>query len=173
MRTMMKKCQCCDSAFDTFDELVTHNKESHRSYFCDICYAGFISEPLLVEHRMNDHPEGCPAEISERAPTTRVVTPEITKIVDPEMDKAMEVVRTPNPDPFADKWHPALGQTCEQTYFCNVHKTERSTLGQMEGCQPLGGSTRCGHLTGRLANRLSGTRVYKSYGRPDLGVCVL
>ena len=65
------------------------------------------------------------------------------------------------------------GDSHEQTYFCNVHKTERATLGQMEGCQPLGGSTRCGHLTGRLANHLSGTRVYKSHGRPDLGVCVL
>ena len=61
----------------------------------------------------------------------------------------------------------------ERTYFYNVHKTEYVTLGQMEGCQPPAGSTRCGHLTGRLANRLSGTRVYKSYGGAGLGVCVL
>ena len=108
----LKKCQYCDAAFNTFDELSTHCK-GHRSYFCDICYAGFISEPLLVEHRVNDHPEGCPAEISECTPTPRAKTPEITitKIVDPEKDKAMEVVHTPDPDPFADKWHPALGQT--------------------------------------------------------------
>ena len=52
-----KKCPLCDTAFDTFDELSIHCKE-HRSYSCDICYAGFISEPLLVEHRMNDHPQG-------------------------------------------------------------------------------------------------------------------
>ena len=43
----------------------------------------------------------------------------------------------------------------------------------MERCQPPGGSTRCGHLTGRLANHLSGTRVYKSHGGAGLGVCVL
>ena len=108
----LKKCQYSDAAFDTFDELSTHCK-GHRSYFCDICYARFISEPLLVEHRVNDHPEGCPAEISERTPTPRAETPEITitKIVDPEMDNAMEVVCTPDPNPFADKWHLALGQT--------------------------------------------------------------
>ena len=52
-----KKCPLCDAAFDTFDELSKHCKE-HRSYSCDICYAGFVSEPLLVEHRVNDHPQG-------------------------------------------------------------------------------------------------------------------
>ena len=38
-------------------------------------------------------------------------TPEITitKEVDPELEKAMEVIRTPDPDPFVDKWHPAIG----------------------------------------------------------------
>ena len=117
----LKKCQYCDTAFDTFDELSTHCK-GHRSYFCDICYAGFISEPLLVEHHMNDHPEGRPAEISKHTPTPRAETPEITitKIVDPEMDKAMEVVCTPDPDLFADKWHLALGQTCKDS----KHKIE-------------------------------------------------
>ena len=52
-----KKCPFCDAAFDPFDELSIHCKE-HRSYSCDICYAGFVSEPLLVEHCINDHPQG-------------------------------------------------------------------------------------------------------------------
>ena len=52
-----KKYPLYDTAFDTFDELSIHCKE-HRSYCCDICYAGFVSEPLLVEHRVNDHPQG-------------------------------------------------------------------------------------------------------------------
>ena len=52
-----KKCPLCDAAFNTFDELSIHCKE-HRSYSCDICYVGFISEPLLVEHHVNDHPQG-------------------------------------------------------------------------------------------------------------------
>ena len=43
----------------------------------------------------------------------------------------------------------------------------------MECCQPLGGSTGCGHMTGRLANRLSGINLYKSYSEAGLVVCCL
>ena len=50
-----KNCPSCDVAFDTFDELSIHCKE-HRSFSSDICYTGFVSEPLLVEHHFNDHP---------------------------------------------------------------------------------------------------------------------
>ena len=100
-----KKCPLCDATFDTFDELSKHCKE-HRSYSCDICYAGFVSEPLLVEHHMNDHPQGQPAW-SERTSTPRAET---TTSQDLEVEKALEVVRTPDPDPFADIEHPAIGQ---------------------------------------------------------------
>ena len=99
-----KKCPFCDAAFSTFDELSIHCKE-HRSFSCDICYTGFVSEPLLVEHRFNDHPQGRPAWSAPRE------DPEITiiKEVDPDVERAMEVIRTPDPDPFIDKWHPAIG----------------------------------------------------------------
>ena len=99
-----KKCPFCDAAFNHFDELSTHCKE-HRSYSCDICYTGFVSEPLLVEHRFNDHPEGRPAWSAPRE------DPDITfvKEVDPALERAMEVIRTPDPDMFVDKWHPAIG----------------------------------------------------------------
>ena len=33
----------------------------------------------------------------------------ITKEVDPDLERAMEVIRSPDPDPFVDKWHPAIG----------------------------------------------------------------
>ena len=95
-----KKCPFCDAAFDTFDELSIHCRE-HRSFSCDICYTEFVSEPLLVEHCFNDHPQGRPAW------STPEIT--ITKEVDPELEKVMEVIRTPDPDPFVDKWHPAIG----------------------------------------------------------------
>ena len=49
-----KKCPFCDAAFDT---LSTHCKE-HRSYSCDICYTGFISELLLVETSRQWPPPG-------------------------------------------------------------------------------------------------------------------
>ena len=52
-----KKCPFCDAAFDTFDELSIHCKE-HRLFPPDICYTGFVSEPLLVEDRFNDYPQG-------------------------------------------------------------------------------------------------------------------
>ena len=99
-----KKCPFCDAAFATFDELIIHCKE-HRSFPCDICYTGFVSEPLLVEHHLNDHPQGQPPWSAPRA------DPEITitKEVDPDLERAMEVIRTSDPDPFVDKWHPAIG----------------------------------------------------------------
>ena len=58
-----------------------------------------------MEHRFNDHPQGRPAWSAPRA------DPEITitKEVDPDLEKAMEVICTPDPDPFVDKWHPAIG----------------------------------------------------------------
>ena len=99
-----KKCPFCDAAFATFDELSIHCKE-HMSFSCDICYTRFVSEPLLVEHRFNDHPQGRPPWSAPRA------DPEITitKEVDPDLEKAMEVICTPDPDPFVDKWHLAIG----------------------------------------------------------------
>ena len=99
-----KKCPFCDTSFDTFDELSIHCKE-HRSFPCDICYIGFVSEPLLVEHCFNDHPQGRPAWSTPR------VDPEITitREVDPDLERVMEVIHTPDPDPFVDKWHPAIG----------------------------------------------------------------
>ena len=89
-----KKCPFCDAAFNTLNELSIHCKD-HRSYFCDICFTGFVSEPLLVEHRFNDHPQGRPSWTAPRE--------------EPDVERAMEVIRTPDPDPFVDKAHPAIG----------------------------------------------------------------
>ena len=79
-------------------KLSIHCKE-HRSFSCDICYTGFVSEPLLVEHHLNDHPQGRPAWSASRE------DPDTGKMI----EKAMEVIRTPDPDPFIDKGHPAIG----------------------------------------------------------------
>ena len=43
----------------------------------------------------------------------------------------------------------------------------------MECCQPLGGSTRCGHMTGRLTNHLSEINPYISSCGLGLLVCCL
>ena len=100
-----KKCPFCDVAFNTFDELRIHCKE-HRLFSCDICYTEFVSEPLLMEHRFNDHPHGRPAWSAPRADTPEIT---ITKEVKPDLEKAMEAIRTTDPDLFVDKWHPAIG----------------------------------------------------------------
>ena len=53
-----KKCLYCDAAFESFVELGDHSKQGHCHYFCDVYFVGFISEPLLVEHCVNNHPTG-------------------------------------------------------------------------------------------------------------------
>ena len=80
-----KKCPFCDAAFATFDELSIHYKE-HMSFSCDICYTRFVSEPLLVEHHFNDHPQGRPPWSAPREDPK--IT--ITKEVDPDLEKVMK-----------------------------------------------------------------------------------
>ena len=122
-----KKCLYCDTAFDTVDQLGKHSKNAHRYYFCNVCFTGFVSEPLLVEHHVNDHQTGCPGEQCECLPKEEG-EPNIAviKIVDPEVEEAMKVIRTPDPDPFADKWHPAHGQVkCDNTYKFQCRECHR------------------------------------------------
>ena len=52
-----KRCSYCDAAFDTIHELQEHNK-IHRYFSCDICFAGFMSDVILIEHKIHNHPEG-------------------------------------------------------------------------------------------------------------------
>ena len=108
----LKKCAYCDAVFNMADELGKHSKEQHRYCFYDICFAGFVSEPLLVEHHVSDHTDGCPGKPGERVPSTPKMDLEIQiiKVTDPEVEQVMQIIQTPEPDPFADKWHPAIGQ---------------------------------------------------------------
>ena len=52
-----KRCSYCDAAFDTIHELQEHNK-IHIYFSCDICFAGFMSDVILIEHKIHDHPDG-------------------------------------------------------------------------------------------------------------------
>ena len=67
---------------------------------------------LLVEHHVSDHPKGRPGEPGKHEPSVPSEDPGIiiTKVVDPKLEKAMQVIQTPEQDPFTNKWHPALGQ---------------------------------------------------------------
>ena len=52
-----KRCSYCDAAFDTIHELQEHNK-IHRYFSCDICFAGFVSDVILIKHKIHDNPKG-------------------------------------------------------------------------------------------------------------------
>ena len=102
-----------------------------------MCFARFVSEPLLVEHHANDHQTICASEQRERS-RKEEGDPDIAviKVVDPEVKEAMKVIQVPDPDPFADKWHPAHGQVKrDDTYkfWCRVcHRYLKNTKVRVE-----------------------------------------
>ena len=54
-----KKCLYCDAAFESVHELTKHCK-IHKYFSCEICFAGFVSDVILIKHKIHDHPEGPP-----------------------------------------------------------------------------------------------------------------
>ena len=86
-----KKCSYCDVEFETVHELQEHSK-IHRYFSCEICFAGFVSDVILIEHKIHDHPEG---------PSTSGVT-------DPQAEQAL-IIHVPDPDPFEEKLDTRLG----------------------------------------------------------------
>ena len=61
-----KSCLYCDAVFETVHELQEHSK-IHRYFSCEICFAGFVSDVILVKHKIHDHPEG-PPQLSQATP---------------------------------------------------------------------------------------------------------
>ena len=88
-----KRCSYCDAAFDTIHELQEHNK-IHRYFSCDICFAGFMSDVILIEHKIHDHPEGSsqPQTTPEEAIPSQAPT-----------------IRVPETDPFEEKLDARIG----------------------------------------------------------------
>ena len=86
-----KKCSYCDAAFEMVHELQEHSK-IHRYFSCEICFAGFVSDVILIKHKIHDHPEG---------PSTSGVT-------DPQAEQA-PIIRVPDPDPFKEKLDTRIG----------------------------------------------------------------
>ena len=86
-----KKCSYCDAAFEMVHELQEHSK-IHRYFSCEICFAGFVSDVILIEHQIYDHPEG---------PSTSGVT-------DPQAEQA-PIIHVPDPDPFEEKLDTRIG----------------------------------------------------------------
>ena len=88
-----KRCSYCDAAFDTIHELQEHNK-IHRYFSCDICFAGFVSDVILIEHKIHDHPEG---------PSQSQTTPEEA------VPSQAPTIWVPETDPFEEKLDARIG----------------------------------------------------------------
>ena len=88
-----KRCSYCDAVFDTIHELQEHNK-IHRYFSCDICFAGFVSDVILIEHKIHDHPEG---------PSQSQTTPEEA------VPSQAPTIWVPETDPFEEKLDTRIG----------------------------------------------------------------
>ena len=88
-----KRCSYCDAAFDTIHELQEHNK-IHRYFSCDICFAGFVSDVILIEHKIHDHPKG---------PSQSQTTPEEA------VPSQVPIIHVPETDPFEEKLDARIG----------------------------------------------------------------
>ena len=88
-----KKCLYCDAAFETVHELQEHSK-IHRYFSCEICFAGFVSDVILTEHKVHDHPEG--------------PVPSSSGVTDPQAEQAL-IIHVPDPDPFEEKLDTRIG----------------------------------------------------------------
>ena len=93
-----KKCLNCDVAFETVHELQEHSK-IHRYFSCEICFAGFVSDVNLIEHKIHDHPEG-PSQPSQTTPEETV--PSTSGVTGPQAEQA-PIIHVPDPDPFEEK----------------------------------------------------------------------
>ena len=79
-----KKCSYCDAAFEMVHELQEHSK-IHRYFSCEICFAGFVSDVILIEHKIHDHPEG-PSQPPQTTPEGPV--PSTSGVTDPQAEQA-------------------------------------------------------------------------------------
>ena len=99
-----KKCSYCDVAFETVHEVQEHSK-IHRYFSWEICFAGFVSEVILIKHKIHDHPEG-PSQPPQTTPKGPV--PSTFGVTDPQAEEA-PIICVPDPDPFKEKLDTRIG----------------------------------------------------------------
>ena len=68
----------------------------HRYFSCEICFAGFVSDVILIEHKIHDHPEG-PSQPPQTTPIGPV--PSTSGATDPQAEQA-PIIRCTRPRPF-------------------------------------------------------------------------
>ena len=98
-----KRCSYCDAAFETVHKLQEHSK-IHRYFSCEICFAGFVSDVILVEHKIHDHPEG-PPQLPQATPEEPIPS---TSGATPQAEQA-PIIHVPDPDPFEEKLDIRIG----------------------------------------------------------------
>ena len=99
-----KRCSYCNAAFQTVHELQEHSK-IHRYFSCEICFAGFVSDVILIKHKIHDHPEG-PSQPPQSTPEEPV--PSTSGATGPQAEQA-PIIRVPDPDPFVEKLDTRIG----------------------------------------------------------------
>ena len=99
-----KKCSYCNAAFETVHELQEHSK-IHRYFSCEICFASFVSDVILIEHKIHDHPEG-PSQPPQTTPEGPVTS--TSGVTDMQAEQA-PIIHVPDPDPFKEKLDTRIG----------------------------------------------------------------
>ena len=99
-----KKCSYCNVAFETVHELQEHSK-IHRYFSCEICFVGFVSDVILIKHKIHDHPEG-PSQPSQTTPEEPI--PSTSGVTGPQAERT-PIIHVPDPDPFEEKLDTRIG----------------------------------------------------------------
>ena len=99
-----KKCLYCDAAVEMVHELQEHSKIP-RYFSCEICLAGFLSDVILIKHKIHDHPEG-PSQPPQT--TLKGPIPSTSGVTDLQAEQAL-IIHVPDPDPFEEKLDTRIG----------------------------------------------------------------
>ena len=98
------KCSYCDAAFEMVHGLQEHSK-IHRYFSCEICFADLVSDVILIEHKIHDHPKG-PSQPSQATPEEPV--PSTSGVTGRQAEQA-PIICVPDPDPFEEKLDTRIG----------------------------------------------------------------
>ena len=80
----------------------------HKYFSCEICFAGFVSDNILIEHKLHDHPEGPPQQQQPQA-TPEEPTPSVSDVTGPPAEPAPKIIRSLDLDPFEEKLDTRIG----------------------------------------------------------------
>ena len=99
-----KKCSYYNVVFETVHELEEHSK-IHRYFSCEICFAGFVSDVILIEHKIMTTPRD---HLSHHKTTPEGPVPSTSGVTDPQAEQT-PIIRVPDPDPFEEKLDTRIG----------------------------------------------------------------